>query len=246
MLNRNGTLVAYAYELMDRGPELDRDALVEMICRRVLALIGADATGAWVCDEEGRPHFERVVGERPSACGIAVERELVDLMASEGVPVLNSGEAPLRPGLAQLCEKLEAEASSAVCLELRLGSELFGVLCLHQVGSGDFAASEISDAQRFAKFAALALHHMDERERAERDEVTGLPGRTLILRAIDEGLRAGKPFTLACVDFDGLKAVNETLGYEAGNELICAVADAVKALLERGELVGRLHGRGGD
>jgi diguanylate cyclase (GGDEF)-like protein len=40
--------------------------------------------------------------------------------------------------------------------------------------------------------------------------------------------------------------VNETLGYEAGNELIRAVARAIDGLLKPGELVGRLHGRGGD
>ena len=34
-----GALVAYAYELMDRGPELDRDTLVEMICERVRVLV---------------------------------------------------------------------------------------------------------------------------------------------------------------------------------------------------------------
>jgi diguanylate cyclase len=87
---------------------------------------------------------------------------------------------------------------------------------------------------------------MTERERAERDEVTGLPGRTRLLRALDDGLAGGQPFTLACVDFDGLKAVNETLGYEAGNELIRAVAAAIGDLLKPGEIIGRLHGRGGD
>jgi diguanylate cyclase (GGDEF)-like protein len=87
---------------------------------------------------------------------------------------------------------------------------------------------------------------MSARERAERDEVTGFPGRTLLLRQLGERLAAGQPFALACVDFDGLKAVNDTLGYEAGNELIRAVAAAIAGLLRPGELVGRLHGRGGD
>jgi diguanylate cyclase (GGDEF)-like protein len=146
-----------------------------------------------------------------------------------------------------LCEKLEDEQSGVLGAALqRRDDELLGVLCLHRIGGGPFESSEAADAERFAGFAALALHQMTERERAERDEVTGLPGRTLLLRAIDAGLAGGRPFALACVDFDGLKSVNETLGYEAGNRLIRAVAQALGDLLKPGEMVGRLHGRGGD
>jgi diguanylate cyclase (GGDEF)-like protein len=85
-----------------------------------------------------------------------------------------------------------------------------------------------------------------ERERGDYDEVTGLPGRTLLLRALDDLLRHGNPFALVCVDFDGLREVNNTLGYEAGNELIRVVGQTLAGLLRPGEMVGRLHGRGGD
>jgi diguanylate cyclase (GGDEF)-like protein len=244
--SRTGALVAYAYELIDRGPELERDALVTMICERVLALVGADAAVLWVSDEDGRSTAERVCGVRPSSTGIAVERALVELITSEGNQVINSTEAPLRPGLVQLCERLERERSGAFCVGLQRRHEQLGVLCLHRVGVGRFEGWEAADAERFASFAALALHQMTERERAERDEVTGMPGRTLLLRALDERLAGGQPFTLACIDFDGLKAVNDKLGYEAGNELIRAVAAAISDLLRPGEIVGRLHGRGGD
>jgi diguanylate cyclase (GGDEF)-like protein len=117
---------------------------------------------------------------------------------------------------------------------------------LHNVGSGPFDADALSEAKQFASFAALALFQLAEYERAQRDEVTGMPGRALLLRALDDRLESGRPFALACIDFDGLKRVNDTLGYEAGNPLIRAVAQAVAGLLRPGEVVGRLHGRGGD
>jgi diguanylate cyclase (GGDEF)-like protein len=145
-----------------------------------------------------------------------------------------------------LCERIDRERSGVVCVGLQRRQERLGVLCMHRVGAGAFESWEAADAERFASFAALALHQMAERERAECDDVTGMPGRTLLLRALDERLASGRPFTLACVDFDGLKAVNDDLGYEAGNELIRAVAAAIVGLLKWGELVGRLHGRGGD
>jgi len=243
---RTGALLASAYELIDRGPELEREHLVTMVCERVRALVGADAAVLWISDDQGQSTAERVVGVRPSATAIAVEREFVELIAAEGSQVLSSSEPPLRPGLVQLCEKLEQERSGTVCVGLQRRHDLLGVLCLHRVGAGRFEASEAADAERFASFAALALHQMAERERAERDEVTGMPGRRLLLRELDERLASGAPFALVCIDFDGLKSVNESRGYEAGNELIRCVGHAIGALLRPGESVGRLHGRGGD
>jgi diguanylate cyclase (GGDEF)-like protein len=239
-------LVAYAYDLMDRGPELDRERLATMICEQALALVGADVAAIWVCGDDGTPTAHRVCGTRPSATAIAVERALVRLVVADGLQLVNSSEAPLRPGLAELCETLEQECSGTVCVCMRRRHDLLGVLCLHRIGAGRFEACEAADAERFARFAALAVFEMTERERAERDEVTGFPGRALLLRALDERLATGQPFALACIDFDGLKAVNDSLGYDAGNELIRAVACAIGDLLRDGETVGRLHGRGGD
>ena len=179
---------------------------------------------------------------RPSATAIAFERELVALVGDE-TRVLSSAAPPMQPRLMELCEMLRQERSGVVCVDLQRRKESHAVLCLHRVGGGPFTTSEDADAERFALFAALAINEMAERERAERDEVTGMPGRTLLLRSLEEWYAGGRPFALACVDFDGLKAVNETKGYEKGNLLICAVAKAIEKLLRDGEIVGRLHGR---
>jgi diguanylate cyclase (GGDEF)-like protein len=244
---RSGALVAYVYELMDEGPRLERAALLAMISERAMTLVGADAAVVWVGDEDGHAHAEPLCGSaNPSAAAVAVERAFVDLIATEGNQVLSSMEPPLRPGLVEDCDKVAAECSGVVCVGLQRREDYVGALCLHRVGGGPLEAWEGADVERFARFAALAIHQMTERERAERDEVTGLPGRTFLLRELDQRIDSGRPFGLGCIDFDGLKAVNDRLGYEAGNLLICAVANAVAGQLRRGELVGRLHGRGGD
>jgi diguanylate cyclase (GGDEF)-like protein len=243
---RQSAFTAYVYELMDRGPELERDALSTMICERILALAGADVAALWALTEKGDLRAERVCGIRPSATGIAVERRLVDLVVEQNLQTATSAEAPMQPTLARLCERLETERSGTVCAALRRRDELLGVLCVHRVDGGSFEAWETAEIERFARFAALALFQMTERERGERDDVTGFPGRRMLLRTLDDRLADGYPFSLACIDFDGLKAVNETLGYEAGNDLIRAVAQGISDLLHPGEIVGRLHGRGGD
>src|SRR5437879_12874622 len=52
-------------------------------------------------------------------------------------------------------------------------------------------------------------------------EVTGLPNR----RAFDE---AGVALAVAMSDVDGLKALNDKYGYDAGNALLKAKADALR------------------
>jgi|tagenome__1003787_1003787.scaffolds.fasta_scaffold20510784_1 diguanylate cyclase (GGDEF)-like protein len=243
---RPSALIAYAYDLMDRGPELERDALFIMICERALALAGADVAAIWLIGPTGELRAEQVCGGRPSATGIRVERQLAELVVSQRGQIATSAEAPMQPGLAGLCEQLDEEGAGTVCAALQRRNELLGVLCLHRVERGAFEAWETAEVERFARFAALALFQMTERERAERDEVTGTPGRRMLLRALDDRLADNETFALACIDFDGLKEVNNTLGYEAGNDLIRAVARGIDDLLNRGEIVGRLHGRGGD
>jgi len=238
-------LVAYAYDLMDSGPELAREELTSMICERMLALVNADVAVLWVGGEDGTHTFKKFYGTSPSSTAVKVERKLVDLVA-DGTALINSSEPPMRPGLMELCQELGREGSGAICVDLQRRHESLGIVCLHRVGRGTFDAGEAANAERFARFAALAIFEMTERERAERDEGTGLPGRTLLMRSLEAWLAAGEPFGLACVDFDGLKAVNETLGYERGNDLIRTVAHEIEGLLHEGEIAGRLHGRGGD
>lgn len=238
-------LVAYVYELMDRSRELDRDELLERICEDAFTLVGADVVALWDADATVGFTAERSSEARLSRAGITLERQFVAHVLDEGTAVAST-DGMLRSGLAHLCERLRREDSGAVCVPLRRRTELLGALCLHRIGTGSFEAREISCASQFASFAALALFQLTEYERAQRDEVTGMPGRAVFLRTLDDWLKSKQPFGLACIDFDGLKAVNDTLGYEAGNELIRAVAQAITGLLRHNEVVGRLHGRGGD
>lgn len=82
-------------------------------------------------------------------------------------------------------------------------------------------------------------------EQALRDETTGLPNRRALLRKLAE-VPEGVPLSVLLIDFDGLRAVNNVLGHQMGDELIRCVAAAIQESLEGDELVARLHGSGGD
>jgi len=81
------------------------------------------------------------------------------------------------------------------------------------------------------------------RARALTDALSGLPNRRALLDAMArQARRQQADQTLAFIDLDGVKEINETHGHEAGDELIAVVAAGLAARLPRGALLARLGG----
>lgn len=102
------------------------------------------------------------------------------------------------------------------------------------------AARERHEARRALAEARREL------EVAATDELTGAWTRRLglvqITREIERARRTGGTLTLAFVDVDGLKEVNDTDGHAVGDRLLRLVADTMQANLRRYDLVARYGG----
>ena len=81
---------------------------------------------------------------------------------------------------------------------------------------------------------------------AAHDPLTGLANRAqamlLIAGALNRAQRSGAVIGLLFVDLDGFKQVNDTLGHPAGDEVLAAVADRMRAAVRAGDVVARLGG----
>ncbi len=85
-----------------------------------------------------------------------------------------------------------------------------------------------------------------EQEMARTDHLTG----ALNARAFEEeskneisrSARYGRPFSVAYLDVDNFKQVNDRLGHRTGDEVLRAVASTVRAHLRRSDRVARLGG----
>ena len=79
----------------------------------------------------------------------------------------------------------------------------------------------------------LALLKSQARYEAKHDALSGLPNRVQMVETIenflDQGVKRRRQRAVAAyIDIDRFKDINDTLGHEAGDQLIKAVAPAVE------------------
>lgn len=92
----------------------------------------------------------------------------------------------------------------------------------------------------------LRRHYRASEERASTDVLTGLPNRrafdTVLEAEIDVRRRHGGTFSLALIDLDRFKALNDTQGHAAGDLALRLVSDTLSARVRASDAAARLGG----
>ncbi len=133
-----------------------------------------------------------------------------------------------------------AEAPEAFACDLRVARG--GVDCWINLRSYRLAAVQqyvfcIVDISMW-KTEDSALRHA-----AEHDELTGLPNRASLKKAVEQRIQDGDtPFTVALLDLDGFKKVNDTYGHAMGDAVLVETTKRLQKLLAPGDIMARLGG----
>ena len=116
------------------------------------------------------------------------------------------------------------------------------VLIAHRDGSGVMLRlSAISrDVSEQRELTDLLAH------RATHDALTGLPNRRLLYDRLDLALartvRSQSTLALLFMDLDGFKRVNDSLGHLAGDELLVATVERLRARMRNVDTLARVGG----
>ena len=94
--------------------------------------------------------------------------------------------------------------------------------------------------------ARLHAAQVELERMAMYDSLTGLPNRTLLRRRIDDETLAAaagaQPAALILLDLDAFKAVNDSLGHSAGDQVLIEVGRRLESTVRESDTVARLGG----
>ena len=239
-LNRVSEAVAAGSSALD---------LFEMVATEMARLLGA---------EGGR--VLRYLGEG--------EAELLGAWRRDGLPPVRPGERIAlqgtwaiaqvrRTGATTVSELSHDDAVRAganlrvgLAAPVRLGTDLWGAVAAAFVEPADVPPGAVERVERFAKLVGLAVANADARDRltaqATTDGLTGLANHatfhTALIEAFARAERHARPLSLAVIDLDHFKTVNDTLGHRAGDAALQVVAKILRDHARLGDLVARIGG----
>ena len=140
--------------------------------------------------------------------------------------------------------------TSALGVPVVVNGALWGqVTAMRRAADRPFDESDVAAAEVLAGLVAGAIARVDlegqVRHLVADDPLTGLGNRRIADAAADEALASGRETCIVMCDVDGLKAVNDELGHDVGDDLLRSVGDVLRRITE--ELPGSTAGRiGGD
>ncbi len=116
-----------------------------------------------------------------------------------------------------------------------------GAAALLDADQLDFLAA-LADVVAVAADRAAAED--EARRRALTDPLTGLPNRVLLADRIEHALsrarRDGTRVAVLLLDLDGFKMVNDSLGHEAGEEMLKAIAPRLAGAIRESDTIARI------
>ena len=217
---------------------LDARAVLESITDRLGRLIACDTIAIEVVDPATKvltPLTARGVDAahylEPAELG---ETGVATWVVEHNEPVFISDERN-DPRVNHFRDEVGSVDGSLIVVPLRGRGGAIGVLTIERLGLGNtFSPEEFELVQLFAAQVSIALQNAEVFQaveiRARTDDLTGLLNHGTFEEWLERSVREGAPFSLIMLDLDDFREVNNSLGHQAGDELLRRIAaDLVRA-----------------
>jgi diguanylate cyclase (GGDEF)-like protein len=235
-------------------------AILDHLITRIEDMLPISAAGVTLIASDEIPHYFAA----SDRAALSYERLQTEMGVGPCLLAYRTGDNVLIPDLRDelrfpefTARALQDGIRAMFTFPLCHGDRRLGALDLYRDTPGALSPQSLGAAQTLANVTAAYLINAQARETlkdsSERsrelslhDGLTGLPNRTLMLDRLEQAFqrtrRTGKTSAVMFVDLDGFKAVNDTHGHSAGNQLLIAVATRLRGVLRPPDTVARMHG----
>jgi diguanylate cyclase (GGDEF)-like protein/PAS domain S-box-containing protein len=110
----------------------------------------------------------------------------------------------------------------------------------------DISALKQSEQELRAANLEMTRSQVQLERTAQYDALTSLPNRTLLADRLHQAMvhchRSGQELSVAYLDLDGFKPINDIHGHALGDELLIAISQRMKQVLREGDTLARIGG----
>ena len=159
-------------------------------------------------------------------------------------PQLEAATQQAATAVQRMHESQGAGINNRMVAQIRAGETLHAYVLWFLVGSALVLVGLLGFYLRAKARERLAAERIERL--AHYDVLTGLPNRSLLAdrldREVERARRTSRGFALLMFDLDQFKAVNDTWGHAAGDELLAMVGMRASECVRAADTVGRLGG----
>jgi diguanylate cyclase (GGDEF)-like protein/putative nucleotidyltransferase with HDIG domain len=145
---------------------------------------------------------------------------------------------------------LDRNGQVRLAAPVRTGAAPWGALLVAARPPHDFGAGAEEQLQEYADLIALAMANAEDRARldsaAATDHLTRLPNHRAFRERLSEEVararRHERPLTVALIDIDGFRELNDRAGIEAADQLLVEVAERLSGVMREEDVLARVGG----
>ncbi|MBA3500346.1 MAG: sensor domain-containing diguanylate cyclase [Myxococcota bacterium] len=230
------------------GSDLDPGILLSRIAELICGLIDAKACSVMLLDADRK----RLLAK--AAYGLRTERmHSLSFKVGEGVAgwVVERGEPALISDVTQDARFIPLPANqtpiaSMLCVPLLARGERVGVVTATAEHRSAFNANHLALVRFISMTIALDIENVRLHRVAVTDPLTGAYNREFLMQRLPQEIEAAidrdRSLSVAIVDVDHFKAVNDQHGHGVGDVVLAEVARRLRSAIRGGDLLVRYGG----
>ena len=211
---------------------ISRQEAVQVLAGQAALALDGLAANAEIVQRESETYFRTLVLNASDVIVIVDDDNRIRY-ASPSATAMFGDRDPVGAALPEIVDPPSRDAASALLDAVRAGAEVPELTDWTVRGPAqvEVACRDLRHEPTVAG-VVVTLRDVTEHRRLERellhrayfDDLTGLPNRALFTQRLEQTVETGRPVGVVLVGLDDFKVVNDTMGHDAGDELLVSAA----------------------